>query len=133
MLQELLQEITEADSIECFFHPRHQFSVGDTHCSQEAHLFAGGRMQEDGVRFFRWNPHGTTGSILLEVTFVQAPKVDVIADGESKEFFYMSPAAQDRHAPEAGEVFAVETPAHGKASGIDGRRYAPYKSGPNDD
>ena len=131
MRQELLQKISEADPIECLLHPRHQFPIGDTHRAQEAHVLAGRSVQEDGVGFFRGNPHGTAGAVLLKVTFIKTPKVNIIADGVSKEFFYMSPAAQDRHAPEADEVFAVGIPAHEKASGIDEPGCAPDTFSPS--
>ena len=132
MLQELLQKPSKTDPIECLFHPRHQFAISNTHSPEQAHVLAGRSMQEDGVGFFRRNPHGAAGTMLLKVTFVQTPEIDVIAAGESAEFFYMPPAAQDRHAPGAAVVFGVGTPAHGKAAGIGGRRCALDRSCPND-
>jgi hypothetical protein len=39
--------------------------------------FAGRRMQEDGILVLRRYPHATARTVLLEVTFVQAPQINV--------------------------------------------------------
>jgi len=60
----------------------------------------------------------TAGAVLLKVTFILEPQVDITSSGESPEFFYISPAPQGWHERSPGGVCDNEIQTGGIASGI---------------
>jgi hypothetical protein len=61
--------------------------VTNAHRPQEAHILPRRGMHHNGVSILMRDPHGATTSVLLEMTFVLKPQIDVTACGQAVEFF----------------------------------------------
>jgi hypothetical protein len=44
-------------------------------------------MQYNGILAFGRNPHSAPGAMLLEMHFIQRPKVDILGTGKLRDFF----------------------------------------------
>lgn len=97
MSYHLLKEGLEALSVELFFAADDQTPVSFAHRAEHCHAFPSRGMKEDGVHNFRWYPHGASGTMLLEMTFVLKPHLKVFASGEAQEFFYIAVGLRGQH------------------------------------
>ena len=95
MADQLFKKCLEAGRVEYFFLTGDQPSIVETDGSKEADFFTGGSVQDRRISFFRRDPHGATGTVLLKMAFIQTPEVDVFVRDEVREFFYMPVATQD--------------------------------------
>ena len=95
MADQLFKECLEAGRIEDFFLTGDQPPIVEAYGSKETDFFTGGSVQDRRVSFFRRDPHGATGTVLLKMAFIQTPEVNVFIGGETREFFYMPVAIED--------------------------------------
>lgn len=70
------------------------------------------------------NPHDIPGSMLLEMTLIQTPKIKIFSSQKPAEFFYMPPAPRDwlRQSPLAASVGEIQT--DGRCVGIGAPRFS---------
>jgi hypothetical protein len=95
-------------------------SVGGANGPEYGNTFASGSMQDDRVDLLRRHPHHATRAMLLEMTFVLKPEVQIVSFGQADQFFYIAPVAPDRLWRSTAGVCATETLTDETAAGIDG-------------
>src|SRR3972149_7169913 len=106
----VFQEFMECHSVELFLLPlEDHFAIAQTNGSVIAHALASRVMQQDRVLFLRRHPHQATRSMLLKMDFIGRPQIDFSISYQSQEFFYMSPAVQDRPGQSGGAFCAGES------------------------
>lgn len=71
---------------------------------------AGRRMAQDRILDLRRYPHAAARTVLLKVTFIQAPQFDVAASGQMAEFFLLPRLLADPIERLGGAAFASESP-----------------------
>ena len=90
--EEFAEKLPKGDSTEDRCPEGDQLSVTEVDGTEERHRFPRGRMQQHRVRRFRRNPHHRPGSVLLKMTFIEAPQINSGMAGQTAEFFYIAPA-----------------------------------------
>src|SRR5262249_39637757 len=84
--QQLREEALERCGIEHLADPAHELTCAQIDRAKAGDGFAGGSMQQNRVFIIRWHPHATARAVLLKVTFVQAPQLNVGPPGQAAEF-----------------------------------------------
>jgi len=74
---------------------RAQFAVAHSNRSEVADAFSRRRMNADRIPHFRRNPHPTPAAVLLEMNFIQRPKIDGGVGRQQQEFFLLPLAPLD--------------------------------------
>ncbi len=87
MAKEAFEKVEEGFGIEDLFLSSDQTTIFHANSSEETHVLPGWRVQDNRIPFFRRNPRGATGPMLLEMAFVLKPDVALRACGQSLEFF----------------------------------------------
>ena len=64
-----------------------ELSVPETYGTKVADTFSRWVMQYNGILAFGRNPHSAPGAMLLEMHFIQRPKVDILGTGKLRDFF----------------------------------------------
>lgn len=121
MANEGPQESLECLAVERLGRPGDQAPIGWADSPEHRHRLAGWGVIKDRIGVFRGNPHDAAGPMLLKMTFIGKPQINVLSSGQSSEFFYMRPWPQDRLGQSETEVFSVGIPIDGIAAGTDGR------------
>jgi hypothetical protein len=83
LAQQSLEETLEGLGIEHFAHHAHELSGAQADGAKAGHRLAGRRMLQDGVLDLRRHLHAASRTVLLEVTFLQAPQFNVGASGQA--------------------------------------------------
>ena len=104
---------------------RHEAAIGRTNSPEDGHGLSGRRMIEHEIGGLGGNPHDTPRAVLLKMTFIGKPQVDVLSFCQFSEFFYMRLWPQNRPERSRLGVCADGIPVGGTPSGIDER---PYRS-----
>ena len=86
--QQVREEALERCGIEHLADPAHELTCAQIDRAKAGDGFAGGSMQQNRVFILRGHPQATARAVLLKVTFVQAPQLNVGAPGQAAEFFY---------------------------------------------
>ena len=71
--------------------------VTETDGAKVAHTLAGGVVEQNRVSGFGRHPEAAARSMLLEMNFVQRPKINGGVADEPTEFFLPSPVGRGRH------------------------------------
>lgn len=74
---------------------RQQASICRAHCSEDSHLFPCWCMKNNRISIFGRYPHRTTRTVLLEMTFILEPQINLLVFHHATEFFYMSSCSLD--------------------------------------
>ena len=85
--QELAQEGLKGFGVEARSLGGDQDSLLCADRAEHAHVLAGGSMKQDGVDLFGRDPHPAASPVLLEMTLVLEPKVNLFLAGQEMEFF----------------------------------------------
>jgi hypothetical protein len=88
MRQQLPQKALEGLGIEYLAHPTDEFPGAQVDSPEAGDGLARRCVQQDGVLVLWRDPHPTARTVLLEVTFAQAPQFNVGPSSEAAEFFY---------------------------------------------
>jgi hypothetical protein len=64
-----------------------ELSIYQTYGAKVADTFSRWVMQHNGVLAFGRSPHAAPGTMLLEMHFIQRPKVDILGTGKLSDFF----------------------------------------------
>jgi hypothetical protein len=64
-----------------------KLSISETYGTKVADTFSRWVMQHNGILAFGRNPHSAPGTMLLEMNFIQRPKVDILGTGKLNDFF----------------------------------------------
>ena len=110
------QECLESLRVERFPATGDQAPVGRANGAEDGHRFPSRSMVENRIDAFRRNPHHTPGPMLLKMTFIGEPQVNVSPSGQFSEFFYMRPWPPGRPGPSGTSVFFVGIPVDGRVS-----------------
>jgi hypothetical protein len=87
MFKQSDEEILEGDGIKRFLKLGHQLALPQVDGPKQGHGLSGGCHSQDRI-FVLWrNPHGGPGSMLLEMAFIEAPRVEIVPSGEPEAFF----------------------------------------------
>ena len=89
LAQQSPEEGLERHSVEDRAHHSYELACIQTDCPKAGHRLAGRRVLQDRVLDFRRYPHATAGTVLLKVTFIQAPQFDVGMASQTAEFFLL--------------------------------------------
>ena len=81
------EETAEGGGVEDGAHHSNELSRVQTDRSKAGHRLSGRRMPQDRVLDFGRHPHAVSGTVLLEVTFIQTPQFDVGTTRQMPEFF----------------------------------------------
>lgn len=95
-----------------------QLSISKPNGSEVTNAFSGRVVINNWLRHFRWNPHPSAGSILLEMDLVQSPKLNLRIPHHEQEFFCVPGGVEDRLGQSWGAVCATEIPNGGTCAGI---------------
>jgi len=109
MAKEVLQEFTKSLSAEFVPLLCYQSVIPQTDGSKHPDLFVGWSMPEDRIFNLDRNPHHISRSVLLKMTLIQTPKVQVISSHEPTKFFYMPVGPLDWLLRSFPEAYVVET------------------------
>lgn len=90
--QELAEELPERCGAEDRGLQRDQSSVTEVDGTEERQRLPRGRVQQHRIRIFGGNPHDRPSSVLLEMTFIEAPQINSGMVGQAAEFFYIASA-----------------------------------------
>jgi hypothetical protein len=110
MAKEVFQELTKSLPIEFVPLLCYQSAILHTDGSKHPDLFVCRGVPEDRIFDIERDPHHIARSVLLEMAFIQTPKVEVISSHEPKKFFYMPLGLLDWLPRSFPEACAVETP-----------------------
>ena len=88
LTQQPLEKAQECCGVEDRAHHSNELTTPQVDRAETSHGLASRGMLQDRVLDFRRYPHPTTRAVLLEVTFIQAPQIDVGAFGQTSQFFY---------------------------------------------
>lgn len=77
---------------------REELSISKSYRTEIANGFAGRMVQQDRIFDFRRDPHATPRTMLLKMHFINSPEINLWVHGQSMEFFYKPPVAQDQPA-----------------------------------
>jgi hypothetical protein len=98
---------------------RAQLAVAQSNGSEVADTLSRRCMDADGIPDLRRNPHTTPAAVLLEVNFIQRPKIDAGIERQQQEFFLLPPALPDPLDRLPVAVCAGEIQIAGTAAGTD--------------
>src|SRR5579863_7445209 len=112
------QEVLESGGVEDRAHHAYELTGTQADGTETSHGLAGGRMLQDGILDFRRYPHAATRTVLLEVTFIQAPQFDVGAASQATEFFLLPRLSADPIGRLGGAACVTESPVVGIVAGI---------------
>jgi hypothetical protein len=133
MTREVLQEAKKTLRAELIGLSGHQTAVGHANGSEYGNTLASRRMENDRVHILWRYPHGTSRTMLLEMTFVLKPQITVIPSSKGAEFLYIFAAPLGLPWQSAAVAFVDETLAGGTTSGIGVRQDSPHRSETSDD
>jgi hypothetical protein len=71
-------------------------AIGWTDGPENGRRIPGWSMKKHKIGIFRKYPHDTPRSVLLKVTFIGKPQINVLSSGQFSEFLYMWPLPWDR-------------------------------------
>jgi len=77
LAQQSFEESPESRGVEDRTHHAYKLTGTQVNGTETGDRLAGRRMLQDGILDFRRYPHAAARTVLLEVTFIQAPQVDV--------------------------------------------------------
>lgn len=80
-----------------------------------------GVVEQHRVTGLRWHPHPTAGPMLLELYFIDGPKVNTLVPGQLPKFFYMPVGLVGRGWQSGDVAWAIGTPVPETSAGIDAR------------
>ena len=119
---EFLEKREEGFAVETFsLAAADELSVPDAHSPKVADPLPCRMMQDDRIFHFRRYPHSAGRAMLLKPDLIHRPHVESAIMRQVMKFFYMLPAASDRHAPFWGAVYESETPNPETGAGIAAR------------
>jgi len=121
MAKKVFQELTKSLPIEFVPLLCYQSTIPHTDGSKHPDLFVCRSVPEDRIFDIERDPHHIARSVLLEMTLIQTPKVEVISSHELKKFFYMPLGLLDWLPRSFPEACAVETPNGERGADIVGR------------
>ena len=127
------QKSQECFSVEGRDRESDEAAVGRTDGPENGHRLPGGGMKKHRIGVFRGNPHDTPRPVLLKVTFIGKPQINVLSSGQFSEFFYMRPLPRGRPERSRPWVCADGIQVGGKASGTGGRRCRSDRGSSGDD
>ena len=87
MTQQAAYESLKRLTIEARTERRDQAARTQVHGTKAGDGLARRRVLHDGIPALRSNPHAATRSVLLEVAFVDAPQINVVALCQAAQFF----------------------------------------------
>src|SRR5438132_14071391 len=96
--------------VEHFAHPTDKLPGAQVDGPKAGDRLAGRRMQQDRVLVLRRHPHATARTMLLEVTFVQAPQFKVGLSSQTAEFFLPPRFSADQPERFEGAACVAESP-----------------------
>lgn len=117
MMKKFLQEFLERHGVKRICHHGDQLSGSKVHGAKHRDALACWRMFGHRVLVLRRNPHNTTGTVLLEMAFVQTPYLNALVGGAPAEFFYMPLVRRGLPAQLRDGVFSFETPFARRGAG----------------
>src|SRR5580704_7098799 len=95
LAQQPFEEAQESGGVEDGAHHAHELARVQADGAETSHGLAGRRMLQDGVFDFRRHPHAAARTVLLEVTFIQAPQLDVGTASQTAKFFLLPQLSAD--------------------------------------
>jgi len=128
LAQQSLEEALEGRGVEDWAHHAYELAAAQTDGAEASHGLSSRRMPQDRVLDLRRNPHATTRTVLLEVTFIQAPQFDVGAPSQATEFFLLPRLLADRIGQLEGAACVAGT-ASGEIIADTGVPPSPRRSG----
>lgn len=87
MPQQRLEERLEGPRIECRTDGANERARRHAHSPETGHRLASRRVDQHGVFDLGRDPHSCPRAVLLEMAFVQAPQVNVLAPCQPAQFF----------------------------------------------
>src|SRR5438874_1650899 len=96
LAQQPLEKAQERRGVEDRAHHAYELTGDQTDGAEASHGLSGRRVLQDGVLDFRWHPHSTARTVLLEVTFIQTPQFDVGTTSQATEFFLLPRLSADQ-------------------------------------
>ena len=111
MAQQAAQKGLERLAVEDGGEPRHQATRVQVHCAKARHGLPCRRVHDHRIAALRRNPHAAPRSVLLEVTFVYAPQINVAALCQAPQFFLQPTPPTGRPARLEVAVCAGENPS----------------------
>jgi hypothetical protein len=121
MMDQVFQKLAKGFSVELFPLLGQQASIPQMNCPVYPYLLMRRSLPENRIFNLMRNPHHISRSVLLEMTLIQTPKVEVISSHEPKKFFYMPLGLLDWLPRSFPEACAVETPNGERGADIVGR------------
>src|SRR6266702_96420 len=118
LAQQTLQKALERGGVENRAHHANELATVQADGAKAGDGLAGWRMPQDRVLDFRWYPHAAARTVLLEVTFIQAPQFDVGAASQATEFFLLPRLSADPIERLGGAACVTESPVDGIVVGI---------------
>ena len=118
MGQELLQETKKSLGRESIGLSGYQPSIGYTDGSEYCDTVPSRCMENDRIHILWRHPHGTSRTVLMEMTFILKPEITILSSSKAAEFFYMFAAPPGLPRQPTDAAFAGETLAGGTISGI---------------
>lgn len=64
-----------------------KLAISNSYSTEIANTSPRWMMQQNRLFHFGWNPHLTSGSILLKVNFVQGPYINIVVGNQPSDFF----------------------------------------------
>jgi hypothetical protein len=87
LAQQAPEECPEGGGVEDGTHHAHELPTVQTDGTKAHHRLSGRRISQDRVLDFGRYPHAASGTMLLEVTFIQTPQFDVGTTSQTTDFF----------------------------------------------
>jgi hypothetical protein len=87
LAQQPLEKAQERCGVEDRAHHADELTREQTDGAETGNGLSGRCVLQNGVLDFRRYPHATARTVLLEVTFIQAPQFDVGTTSQATEFF----------------------------------------------
>ena len=114
MAKKMFQEYPKSLPVELFPLLGHQSTILQTDGTKDPDFFVCWNMPEDRIFDFGRNPHNVPRSVLLEMAFIEAPKIKVVSSQKPANFFYMPPAPPGWLLRSAPGAYVGETQSDGK-------------------
>jgi hypothetical protein len=95
MTQKQPQNGLECFGVEGRDRESNEAAVGRTDSPENGRRLLGWGVKKHMIGIFRGNPHDTPRPVLLKMTFIGKPQINVLSLGQFSEFFYMRPSLRD--------------------------------------
>src|SRR5208282_3693167 len=118
LAQQALEKALERDRIENRAHHANELTALQADGTKAGDGLAGRRVLQDWILDFGRYPHAAARTVLLEVTFIQAPQFDVGTVSQTTEFFLLPRLSADPIERLGGAACVTESPVAGIVAGI---------------